>query len=176
MRRFLAVLALLAGLLGVMALPPASAAPYCGIRWGSLPEQAQRPTYGEVTDVRTGRHGCFDRLVLDVDGKVGGYTVSYVRQVRLDGSGFVLPVRGGARLQVTANAGLADPTDPRFRSGRELADVTGYRTFRQVVSGSTFEGYTTLGLGVRARLPFRVFILDGPGDASRLVVDVAHRW
>lgn len=40
----------------------------------------------------------------------------------------------------------------------------------------TFEGYTSLGLGVRARLPFRVFALDGPGDGSRLVVDVAHRW
>jgi hypothetical protein len=29
---------------------------------------------------------------------------------------------------------------------------------------------------VRARLPFRAFILDGPGEASRLVVDVGHRW
>ena len=40
----------------------------------------------------------------------------------------------------------------------------------------SFEGYTSIGLGVRARLPFRVFMLDGPGTSSRLVVDVAHRW
>ncbi len=40
----------------------------------------------------------------------------------------------------------------------------------------SFEGQTTLGLGVRARLPFRAFVLAGPGDGSRLVVDVAHRW
>nr|WP_280956330.1 hypothetical protein [Cellulomonas flavigena] len=32
------------------------------------------------------------------------------------------------------------------------------------------------GLGVRARLPFRAFVLAGPGSGSRLVVDVAHQW
>jgi hypothetical protein len=25
-------------------------------------------------------------------------------------------------------------------------------------------------------LPYRAFTLDGPGDGSRLVVDVAHLW
>ena len=40
----------------------------------------------------------------------------------------------------------------------------------------SFEGRTSLGLGVRARLPFRVFSLAGPGDGSRVVIDVAHRW
>ena len=58
----------------------------------------------------------------------------------------------------------------------ELRDVTGYRTFRQVVDAGSYEGYSSFGLGVRARLPFRVFALDGPGTSSRLVVDVAHRW
>ena len=36
--------------------------------------------------------------------------------------------------------------------------------------------YTTLGVGVRARLPFRVTMLPGPGGHTRLVLDVAHRW
>ncbi len=40
----------------------------------------------------------------------------------------------------------------------------------------SFEGQTTVGLGVRARLPFRVFTLEGPGDGSRIVVDVARYW
>ena len=61
-------------------------------------------------------------------------------------------------------------------NGRELTDVTGYRTFRQVAWAGTFEGYTTLGLGVRARLPFRVLQLPGPGTGSRVVIDVAHTW
>ncbi len=54
--------------------------------------------------------------------------------------------------------------------------MTGYRTFRQVYWDGSFEGYSTIGLGVRAKLPYRVFLLDGPGDQRRLVVDVAHRW
>jgi hypothetical protein len=53
----------------------------------------------------------------------------------------------------------------------ELVNVTGYRTFRQVAWAGSYEGESTVGLGTRARLPFRVFILPG-----HLVVDVAHAW
>jgi hypothetical protein len=45
-----------------------------------------------------------------------------------------------------------------------------------VVYANSFEGSTSIGLGVRARLPFRAFTLDGPGSGSRLIVDVAHSW
>ena len=58
----------------------------------------------------------------------------------------------------------------------ELVAVSGWQTFRQVAWAGSFEGYTTVGLGVRALLPFRVFVLDGPGSGSRVVVDVAHQW
>jgi hypothetical protein len=44
------------------------------------------------------------------------------------------------------------------------------------VGAGSFEGLTTIGLGVRAKLPFRVFTLNGPDGHSRLVIDVAHRW
>ena len=49
--------------------------------------------------------------------------------------------------------------------------MTGYQTFRAAKYGGSFEGVTLFGLGVRARLPFRVFKLD-----DRIVVDVAHSW
>jgi hypothetical protein len=45
-----------------------------------------------------------------------------------------------------------------------------------VAWAGSFEGYTRIGLGVRGRLPFRVFTLDGPGAGSRIVIDVAHFW
>jgi hypothetical protein len=61
-------------------------------------------------------------------------------------------------------------------AGLYVTDISGYQTFRQVAYAGSFEGYTSIGLGVRARLPFRVFTLDGPGSGSRLVVDVAHFW
>jgi hypothetical protein len=55
-------------------------------------------------------------------------------------------------------------------------DARGFTTFEDLVWGGSFEGQSSFGLGVRARLPFRVFQLDGPGDHTRLVVDVGHRW
>jgi hypothetical protein len=57
--------------------------------------------------------------------------------------------------------------------------VSGYPTFRQVAWAGSYEGSTTMALGVRARLPFRVFPLPGTpqsDDGPRLVIDVAHAW
>ena len=172
MRRAFLSIVLLLGALVVAPVPAASAAPYCGIYWGSLEKSTPALSQAPVTGVRTGQHTCYDRFVVDVAGDVGGYTARYVTQVTQDGSGFPIPTRGGAALQITVN----DPTTSVPGNPLELRNVSGYRTFRQVVFAGSFEGYTTFGLGVRARLPFRVFTLDGPGSASRLVVDVAHRW
>jgi len=58
----------------------------------------------------------------------------------------------------------------------QLGDVTGWPTLRQVVEVGYYEVQRQSGLGVRGRLPFRVFTLDGPSDHSKLVIDVAHRW
>ena len=54
--------------------------------------------------------------------------------------------------------------------------MASYSTFREVAYGGSFEGYTTIGLGVRARPPMRVFPLPGPANGDRFVVDVAHHW
>lgn len=160
----------------LVATPAQAAAPYCGIRWGSTPEHASRVgSAGTLVDVRAGRHGCFDRLVLDVEGDAGDYFVRYVDQVRRDGSGQVVPLRGGARLEVVLQGDVI-ATDAWFLPNGELLDTRGYRTFRQLAWAGSFEGQSTLGLGVRARQPFRVLVLDGPGTGSRVVVDVAHRW
>ena len=180
MRRIITVLGgLLVVVLSLLAAPTASAAPYCGIRWGSLPERASSTETAPLVDVRAGQHACFDRLVLDFAGDADGYSVRYVSTVTMDGSGQAVPLRGGADLEVVAIAPAYDHDgDLTYRpdNRRELVSVSGWRTFRQVAWAGTFEGQTTIGLGVRARLPFRVFTLDGPGDGSRLVIDVAHRW
>jgi hypothetical protein len=181
MRRALRAVLVLA--LGLVLLAPAAtsaqAGPYCGIYWGSLAKSVPTLSSASVTGVRTGQHECYDRLVIDVRGKVRGYSVSYVDQFTAEGSGAVVPLRGGARLSVTAHVPAYSTSYlPTYspRNARELSAVSGYQTFRQVAYGGSFEGYTSVGLGVRARLPFRVFVLDGPGSGSRLVVDVAHHW
>lgn len=172
---FLALL-LVAGL-SLLTAPAASAAPYCGQRWGSLAKSSDGFSAGYVTNVRAGRHTCYDRLVLDVSAPVDGWSVQYVDVITQDGSGFPVHVNGGARLAVVAHAGIdTDNVPVQFRSGQRLVNTSSYRTFRDVVFVGSYEGYTTVGLGVRARLPFRVFELAGPGSGSRLVIDVGHQW
>ena len=179
------VLTVLTALASAGLTTTAHAAPYCGITWGSLPKAHTASDTDMVHDVRAGRHTCFDRLVVDVSGQditFGSYDVRYVPLVREDGSGNAVPVRGDADLQIVLKAPAYDwygnPTfDPANR--REVVDVAGYTTFRQVAYAGSFEGYTTLALGVRARTPFRVFTLNGTprsDDGPKLVIDVAHRW
>jgi hypothetical protein len=175
----LIVLALTSALAALALSTPASAAasPYCGITWGSLTRSAGTTATpsSTLTDIRAGQHDCYDRLVLDL-GNVSGpvsYTVGYTT-VRGVGTGTAIPLAGDGDLSITLRAHgesltMADPN--------HVVGVTGFRTFRQVASGGSFEGVTVLGLGVRARLPFRVLVLDGPTSSQkRLVIDVAHLW
>jgi hypothetical protein len=182
MKRLLRVLlALLFGLaLVAPAATAAQAAPFCGITWGSLPKHAGTVAGQEyLTGIRAGRHACFDRLVLDVrGGRVSGYDVRYA-PVATVGQGRPIPLRGAGDLRIVADVHASTPGgqvtyDPA--NDNEAVNVSGFRTFRQVAWGGSFEGVSVVGLGVRARLPFRAFVVTGPGTTSRLVVDVAHRW
>jgi hypothetical protein len=176
-----------AAVIGTGLVPAvAGAGPYCGITWGSLAKSAPGMT-GPLTGVRAGHHDCYDRLVVDLSGHpAAGYDVRYIEPpYRADGSGDALFVAGGAVLQVIVRAPAYDEagsiTVPWRGAGTVIIrpdqfDARGFTTFEDLVWGGSFEGQSSFGLGVRARLPFRVFQLDGPGDGTRLVVDVAHRW
>ncbi len=181
--RFLVLALSVLTALGVITAAPASASPYCSITWGSMPKSQMSGDSETVVDVRAGRHACYDRLVVDLggsDNEFATYDVRYVDVVRQEGSGEPVPVRGGAVLQVSVGAAAYDEDGrPTVALGPEMVDVSGWRTFRQVASAGSFEGWTTLALGVRAQLPMRVFVLEGApysDQGPRLVIDVAHRW
>ena len=173
------LVALVAGTVPVAAASgTASAAPSCGITWGSQEKSRATAAEGPIADVRSGRHTCYDRLVIDLRGTAPGYTVKYVNTFTGQGSGLPIPLRGGAKLSVLVHAPAYNPDGTASyapKNLKEVVNVTGYRTFRQVRWDSSFEGDTQLGIGVRARLPFRVFTLQD-ATTSRLVIDVAHRW
>ena len=156
----------------------AAATPYCGITWGSLTKSQAPTAVAPLVNVRAGRHDCYDRLVLDIQAAANGYRVEYVPEVYHDASGELVPLRGGAKLLIVAYAPAYDENTTTYQPANpsELVDVTGFTTFRQIAWAGSFEGQSNIGLGVRARLPFRVFTLDGPGTGSRLVIDVAHQW
>lgn len=181
MRAFLAAIVLATGLVtGLISVGHASTSAYCEFTWGSLAKvNDDMSSSSQIVNLRSGRHGCFDRLVIDLDGKGAGWRVQYVDAVYADGSGHFVPLRGDAYLQLIVHApGYNDSYIPTFTPAArsEVVDVSGYSTFRQVAYANSFEGQTNFGVGVRARLPFRVFYLDGPGNGSRIVLDVANRW
>lgn len=165
----------------------AATSAFCGQYWGSLPKVSSDPlSYAPLSNVRTGQHECFDRMVIDVQGPVGGYEVRYDPDHTMYSTTGSYP-RGGAYLLIFVDNVVVPQPAPSHastavRNPDEVADVTGYRTFRQVKeliygpNGPHGPEGDLFALGVRARLPFRVFTLDGPGANSRLVIDVGHRW
>ena len=174
-------LALAGGPVPATAVATAQAGPSCGITWGSGDKAAGVLSGAPLITVRTGRHECWDRIVFELDGAANGYSVRYSPQVLTDGEGIdLVPYTAGtAFLWVTLLAPAYDAahtTTIDARTGDRVANVLRYDTLRDVVFGGSFEGYTTFAVGVRARLPFRVMVLAGPGTHSRIVVDVAHQW
>lgn len=153
----------------------------CATAWGSGDKAVQPAEHRPLKNIRAGQHECYDRLVFDVKGGATanptGYRVGYVNAMYQDGSGDPIPVGGGAILEIRVAAPSYDPGTGvetySGRAGKPLpgVDITGFRTFKDTRYGASFEGETQVGLGVRARLPFRVL---QAGD--RLIVDVAHSW
>ncbi|MFE3161947.1 hypothetical protein [Streptomyces sp. NPDC059224] len=163
---------LVAGTVPAVAAP--AAAVDCGVSWGSLEKSGDADAGRRLTDVRAGQHECFDRLVFDGLGAGDapiGFTVRYVDVLHQDPSDVVVPIRGGAILEISLFSPRYDPATGQPYPALPSVGVTGYRTFREFKVTGGSEGYTQAGLGVRARLPFRVF-----QTANHLVVDVAHTW
>ncbi|MGO2051294.1 hypothetical protein CIK76_02445 [Glutamicibacter sp. BW80] len=154
------------------AAPAASPAIACEtVYWGSLAKTSTSSTTSSMTNIRTGRHTCFDRMVLDLSGTPAGYSVKYVSALTGIGSGQEVSTTGGARLEILLKAGAS----PSYNPGATVKTLN-YQTFRQQVWLGSFEGQTKVGISTRARLPMRAFVLSAPDQGSRLVIDVAHYW
>ena len=173
---------------------PAPAAPAetpsCGDQqhWTTEPQvTATPPLVAQLYLTRVGRHDCYDRIVFDVDGivegpDVVGYGVSYVTgEVTSDPRGEPVPTRGDAALQIVVRAPSEDrdghqPWRARPQVGDDLVPADQMRdwgTFTQVTLAGSFEGQSTIAVGLAARLPFRVGAFED-GAVSHVYVDVAH--
>ena len=175
----LLVLALTTAIAALVVPATAQAAPYCGITWGSLPKTAGTLSQAALVATRTGQDACWDRVVFEFNESVTGYDVRY-REVYTEGQGLPMSpyTAGGAVLGVQLYAPAYQDGQPTYPAvgGDHVARVIGYQSLRDMMFGGSFEGYTTFAVGVRAQLPFRVFVLAGPGTHSRVVLDVLHRW
>jgi len=132
---------------------------------------AAQPAVAELTQVRTGGHPGFDRIVFQFRGSVPSTRVRRVDQVTADPSGRPVALRGRAFLQVTMQPAAAHDENgaPTSRSPRTLTPEL--PVLRQAKQVGDFEGVLTWGLGLRAPAGFRVVRLQDP---SRVAVDLAH--
>ena len=164
---------------------PPPATPSCAATsgWSTDARGADTMSRDALYLVRSGRHACFDRVVFDVNGAAeAGYAVRYVPVVTSDPKGDPLPVPGGAALEVVVRAPALGTDDSGHAPGRVLAatgdtlvTTPGWPSLRAVRFAGSFEGQSTFAVGVRAKLPFRVFTQVDPQDAiRRVVVDIAH--
>lgn len=126
-----------------------------------------------VTDIRTGHHTGFDRVVFEVDGTgTPGWDVRYVDEAVEQGRGDVLPVAGNAILQVTIT-GVGYPTETGIEEFDGTVPLPGHGTdvVTEVVWDSTFEGTSVAFVGTTEEAPFRVYLLEAP---ARVVLEVVH--
>ena len=125
----------------------------------------------KVVDLRVGEHQRFDRVVIDLDGKVPGYDVRYVRKLAYDGSGRHVPLKGRKFIAIALT-----PAKAHGRHGHNVyqgpsLEQYDFPTLRGVAFTGDFEGYVSFGLSLRQRADFRVLVLHKP---NRIVIDLHH--
>jgi hypothetical protein len=128
---------------------------------------AEADPVADLTNIRTGRHATFDRVVLDLTGPQPGGTSSVVPEVISCGSGKPISVPGNEFAEVHLQPARGwNYTGPRNFATPGLANVRG------VAISCDFEA--DLGVDVGYEKPgsqHSVFFLQNP---LRLVIDVQH--
>jgi hypothetical protein len=161
---------LLVGALAV-APAPATSAP----AWQSTPTSWTNPNGGlpRITGLRYAKHASFDRVVIDVRGKLPSYQTHYDTTFYYDGSGAVVPIRGG--LGITFHPAYAHRNDGSSTySGPRIARP-GFPTLKAIAFTGDFEGYVNFAFGLSCngstKAPYRIMRLHEP---QRIVIDFKH--
>lgn len=122
--------------------------------------------------IRTGRHGSYERLVLEFTSPYGEAKVRYVPVVHADPSDHVVPLQGLSFLEVVVHGAVANWAATPITPYSGPSTVTpGYPTLKQVSISGDYEAVLSFGVGLGRTAGFRVARLRSP---DRLVVDVAE--
>ena len=137
----------------------------------TAPVSATGTGYGQLVNVRTGRHDAYDRTVFDFTGGTPGYRVEY-GTLTGQGTGDPIPLAGKASLVIVFHPAAAHD----LNTGASTYDISrtlnpNLPTLKQIRFGGDYEGYVSAGLGLTGTVGFRVFQLHSPDP---VVVDVAH--
>jgi hypothetical protein len=124
------------------------------------------------TDIRTGGHACFERVVLELggSGELPGFQVQYEPDPVLDSpSGEPVEVAGDATLVLRVGVWMPDIEGNGYQGPREFvpSNVVNIKELQQI---ENFEGQSAWAIGLDRQRDFTVSTLTEP---FRIVIDIA---
>jgi hypothetical protein len=124
-----------------------------------------------ITDLRYATHAGFDRVVIDVEGRLPGGQARYSRRFHMDASGDPVPIKGRSGLAVALHRAYAHDADgDNVYDGPRIARPH-FDTLKALAFTGDFEGTVSFGFALTHRAEYRVFRLHDP---QRLVIDFRH--
>ncbi|HET9898548.1 MAG TPA: hypothetical protein VFQ44_26780 [Streptosporangiaceae bacterium] len=135
-------------------------------KFSKLPIKVKRsvhvPPTPVIQHVRTAKHPeCgYDRLVLDVHGKIPGFTIKFVKKVIADGSGNTIKLPGHRFVLITvrpANAHKASGAPTISSKVHKL----GFPMLKAWVLAGDNEGVVSFGIGLKSGTRVRAGTLPG---------------
>ena len=131
------------------------------------PPAARSP---KVVDLRFAAHPRFDRVVIDVAGRIPSGRAHYARRFHYDGSGKFVPIRGRSGLALILSPARAHDRNGNVYAGPQVARPH-LQTLKALAFTGDFEGSVSFAFALTRRAPYRVFFLHDP---QRLVIDFRH--
>jgi hypothetical protein len=160
--------------------PSATASAAASEPGASLPPFACTPSVtiaatidrAQITDVRTGTHEGYDRVVFEFASGIPDTLIEGVLPPLLaDPSGLEIEVAGTAFLKVTMHGASTITPDGVATYDGPTDFRPGYDQLTQLVEGGDFEAVSTWYLGLNGGGCIRVLTLSDP---SRIVIDIEH--
>ena len=126
----------------------------------------------QITDVRVGTHGGYDRVVFEFDQGIPEFTLEEATPPLLqDASGLELDVAGNAFWRLVMHGGTAVSPDGVETYIGPKDFTPDFPKLAQLISGGDFEAVSTWYFGLDETSCVRVLTLTDP---SRLVIDIEH--
>jgi hypothetical protein len=157
---------------GLSTAVAVSAGPATASSYGTAPVVVHHPNHNpKIINLRIGEHGSFDRVVIDMRGKMAGYNVRFVKHLTYDGSGQPVPLKGKRFVSIVLNPASAHDKDGNSLYQGPTLQQYDLPSLRGVAFTGDFEGYVSFGISLTHKAPFRVNELSNP---TRLVIDFKH--
>jgi hypothetical protein len=154
------------------AASPPTVAGCDGAPWRSVPvtvpHQVSVPPVPVITAIQVAQHPeCgYDRLVLDIEGAVPGYSIRQVNQVIADASGRTIAIPGAHYLLITLR-----PAQAHTNAGTPTVTVgvrkPGYPALASWALAGDFEGVVRIAMGLSGQMHIRTGELAG-----RIYIDI----